>query len=419
MGGDMRIAGTISRIAAAGTLFAGLGSVAIAAVPAGAAAKSGVSHASAGPGAWRSAAKFKGDLSAVDAVSATDAWAVGGALTLHWNGRAWSKVAAGPVATASLGSVKVFSRTNAWAVGSYCVASCSTNDATFGALVLHWNGAKWSRVVIPEPAGTVESALVGVAGVSPANLWAVGEYHTNAGAGTLAVHWNGTKWSRFAAPSPGADGQTYIYGMGAGSGTSAWAVGEYIDGSNADRTLMLHWNGKAWSKTTSPNPGGKNGVNRLEAVTTLSGANAWAVGTYCVRLCEGAPVNERTLVVHWNGKAWSKVTSPSPGKRGTFLDAASAVSGTVAWAAGMSCTPPTATARDTTCVPYILRWNGKKRATEATSVPRAAGENNLSGLAGLSAKNAWAVGSRCVTGCTGISPVDDTLLLHWNGKSWS
>jgi hypothetical protein len=139
--------------------------------------------------------KFRGDLSSVAADSSTDAWAVGGALTLHWNGKAWSKVAE-PVATASLSSVKVFSRSNAWAVGGYCVAACSTNGGTYAALVLHWNGRKWSRV---------------------------------------------------AAPSPGADGQTYIYGVSAGSGTSVWAVGEYLDAANADRTLTLHWNGKNWS----------------------------------------------------------------------------------------------------------------------------------------------------------------------------
>lgn len=145
----------------------------------------------------------------------------------------------------------------------------------------------------------------------------------------------------------------------------------------------------------------KGGLNSVDA---NSSTDAWAVGG--------------GLALHWNGKAWSKTPSPSPGKHGTILDGVSAVSAAVAWAAGQSCASPTQTTA-TTCVPYILRWNGKQWTTAATSVPRSNGENMLSGMVGLSAKNAWAVGTRCASACTGASPVDNTLVLHWNGKSWS
>jgi hypothetical protein len=43
-----------------------------------------------------------------------------------------------------------------------------------------------------------------------------------------------------------------------------------------------------------------------------------------------------TLILHWNGTAWSKVPSPSPGPKGNFLTSVSAVSPTDAWAVGYS-----------------------------------------------------------------------------------
>lgn len=155
------------------------------------------------------------------------------------------------------------------------------------------------------------------------------------------------------------------------------------------------------------------------------------------RPCGRPPLSSRAVLTRWTptrartpgrsaeglpctgtARPGQRPRAKSPGKHGTILDGVSAVSAAVAWAAGQSCASPTQTTA-TTCVPYILRWNGKQWTTAATSVPRSNGENMLSGMVGLSAKNAWAVGTRCASACTGASPVDNTLVLYWNGKSWS
>jgi len=68
------------------------------------------------------ATSIPGALDGVAAVSATNAWAVGGntagALMLRWNGTSWDKVSGSDSAGASLSAVTATSATNAWAVGT-------------------------------------------------------------------------------------------------------------------------------------------------------------------------------------------------------------------------------------------------------------------------------------------------------------
>jgi hypothetical protein len=62
---------------------------------------------------------------------------------------------------------------------------------------------------------------------------------------TLILGWNGTAWSQVSSPSPGP-ASNVLTGVSADSATDAWAVGSYLSKSVRD-TLILHWNGTAWS----------------------------------------------------------------------------------------------------------------------------------------------------------------------------
>jgi hypothetical protein len=221
-------------------------------------------------------------------------WGPLNTLILHWNGKSWSKVRS-PVATADgsfLQSVTATSPTNAWAVGSY---STATNSLP---VILHWNGKIWSKVGSPVANG---SFLYGVTATSATNAWAVGTYF-NPSSGhpaTLVLHWNGKTWSRGTSPTP--NGSVDLTGVTATSPANAWAVGHYDPKPTnfAEDSLILHWNGKTWSKVTSPNPGDANGT-ALYSVTATSGSNAWAVGS------SPQTTNGHTLELHWNGKTWSQ-----------------------------------------------------------------------------------------------------------------
>jgi hypothetical protein len=263
--------------------------------------------------------KYRNRLSGVSAVSRNDAWAVGvsnfsaGAhsIILHWNGTAWSRV---KIPRSYLSGVSADSATDAWAVGDK---------------ILHWDGTAWSRVKSPNPGrGNI---LFGVSADSATDAWAVGRYRkaTTHADETLILHWNGATWSRVEAPSPGAH-ISELDGVSADSATDAWAVGYYQNAPSRDQRfhpLILHWNGTVWSRVKSPNPGAHSLLNGVSALTRTG---AWAVGFSCPPAgCNAA----KSLILHWDGTAWSRVKSPSPGDTSPLFGT-SALSGTDAWAAG-------------------------------------------------------------------------------------
>src|SRR5215467_13525456 len=97
-------------------------------------------------------------------------------------------------------------------------------------------------------AGTNDNSLGAIAGSSPSDIWAAGNFlpdtaNSNQDATlTFAEHFDGTKWSFVPTPNTGANFNSF-YGLTA-SGGQAWAVGEYLNGKFQDRALAEHWNGK-------------------------------------------------------------------------------------------------------------------------------------------------------------------------------
>ena len=108
-------------------------------------------------------------LNGVASVSANDVWAVGVALTLHWNGKKWSVVKSPNTGPANqLYAVAAVSTNDVWAVGFF-----QTVSGTRQTLTLHWNGHKWSIVASPNP-GSADNFFLAVAAVSTNDVWAVG-----------------------------------------------------------------------------------------------------------------------------------------------------------------------------------------------------------------------------------------------------
>lgn len=240
-------------------------------------------------------------LTGVSATSASDVWAVGyyseanpsatfQNLILHWDGTSWTRVPSPEPGTQSvLNSVTSVSATDAWAVGFS--ANPASGIAAAG-LVLHWNGTRWTRPAVSSPSSN--AALDGVSADSPADAWAVGSHSAK----TWALHRNGTSWSTVPSPNPGGStADDVLLGVNAVSPGNAWAVGS--SGSNI-KTLIVHWEGTSWARVPSPNPGISTG-RRLSGVAAVSASDAWAVGGY-----ENANNSDRTLILHWNGTAWSR-----------------------------------------------------------------------------------------------------------------
>ena len=154
------------------------------------------------------------------------------------------------------------------------------------------------------PTSTVNDILYGVAAASRSSAWAVGTYQPGTVQRTLIERWNGRAWRQVRSPSPGGRAGSFLYAVAVTSKSRAWAVGTYLSGGS-DRTLIERWNGTSWSKVASPDPGGPVRRSFLSAVAVSSRSSAWAAGFYDVA---GA---ERTLIMHWNGRTWRHTPSPN------------------------------------------------------------------------------------------------------------
>jgi len=298
----------------------------------------------------------------------------------------------------NLSGVAEISSGNAWAAGS-----CFDGDAP-QTLVVHWNGTAWTQVASPNPGGPANrNQLLGVTALTSSNVWAAGFYTTPTSAKTLIEHWNGTSWQQVAGPNPGGSNGTELSGITATSSSNAWAVGNYCTSTpcGAGQTLILHWNGKAWTQVASPTPACPARLS-LDAVAATSSSNAWAVGD-----CETNSASQ-TLILHWNGTAWKRVTSPSPAcPSGVSLTGVAAVTSTSAWAVG-GCYAKSELQT------VILGWNGTAWKQVTSPNPGGSRGSALSSIAATSSTNAWAVGAYGL----GFLGASQTLVVHWNGTAW-
>jgi hypothetical protein len=236
----------------------------------------------------------------VAATSADNAWAVGSIsggpgeqgysipLIEHWNGKKWTRQYFRlPINSGYFASVAATSPRNAWAVGT------TGSQAPNGALIEHWNGKQWRRV----PANTVDGfgVIQGVTATSADNAWAVGFTDATSVNQSLTVHWNGKRWSVVRSPNP--TGDTNLWRVSATSVDNAWAVG-YTNPTTCSPvcgTIAIHWNGKRWSTVATPDPPAEQ-LDAFLGVDAISGDDAWAVGTTDW---------SDTIIAHWNGHSWS------------------------------------------------------------------------------------------------------------------
>ena len=361
--------------------------------------------AQAGNQEARTSVPYEGQFDAV-AVSSGKAWAVGPApVAQSWNGKTWAESNWGvnlrtEYSLPSWYDVAAVSARSAWAVGYFPAV-----DDGYSSLTARWSNGTWSRVPSPNPGGQ-GTALNGVAATSAGNAWAVGTAYGKAtgsatGSEAIILHWNGKSWARVSIPHPGDEQLT---GVTATSASNAWAVGGYQDiAAGTGGILILHWNGKSWTQV--PSPAGIPAVSpEAGGITATSASNAWIVGTAFVG--SAGVTSTRTVILHWNGKSWTRVPSPTPGTTGhglgSGLSSVAATSAGNAWAVG---TTDYGFGVEKT---LILHWNGKSWTQVPSPNPGGAGDDQLYGVAISSADSSWAVGSAG----------NSVMILHWNGAHW-
>ncbi|HTG46313.1 MAG TPA: hypothetical protein VK646_01485 [Actinomycetota bacterium] len=251
------------------------------------------------------------------------------------------------------------------AVGASDVWAVGVRGGNTGTLAEHWDGSSWtvSSTLDPDALG---DRLHGVAAADATHVWAVGVGLTMSGGVPLIERWNGTDWSQDAAPGDGT-----LWGVGALSATDAWAVGSTMAGT----TLIERWNGSSWSIVPSADPS-TNDI--LYAVAPISGTDVWAVGRS----------DAGTLLEHWNGSAWTASTVGGGSLTGIAAFATDDV-----WAVGHG---------------LATHWDGSTWTAASLPVP-ADGTVDLAGVAGSGPHDVWAVGASGA----------ETLIEHWDGADWS
>jgi hypothetical protein len=314
------------------------------------------------------------ELNGVAALTGTDAWAVGlqytspiSPVAYNWNGSAWSLVGTPALTTTgSFAAIAASGASDVWAVGS------QGNGRVATALYEHWNGSAWS--VVPGPG----SPLSAVVALSPGDAWAVGIHGG-------VEQWNGTAWNSVTVPEPNPSDTAGndLTSITAVSASDIWAVGEFTNTSFTNSAYAEYYNGSSWTVYILPQPavsGPSSPV--LHGVTAVASNDVWAVGEN-----EEVPgLGITTLIEHWNGSAWSIISSPTPGAY-PILNAVAARSSTDVYAVGSN----EPSANGGVQQGMILRWNGS--TWSADTDPTAGTFSPLNGAATFpGASNEWAVG---------------------------
>lgn len=260
----------------------------------------------------------------------------------------------------------------------------------------------WSVTATPNSSGRSDQ-LRAVSCASSSFCMAAGSGYAKTGSGTvaapLAEAWNGRTWSLTAVPKPGGDPDEF-FGVSCVSSAFCVAVGWYYDATAAAyRTLAETWNGTTWSITPTPSPSVQSA---LEGVSCTGPASCRAVGYY-----DSSHSGFKTLVESWNGQAWTVTPSPSPAPD-------SVLAGVSCWSAD-GCVAAGSYQGSTGSRTVVESWNGSGWSVVQSPNP------------GTGSKSDWLLGVSCVAAasCQAVGAYSSnfgparTLTESWDGSQWS
>lgn len=295
----------------------------------------------------------------------------------------------------------------AWAVGGTNPGIAPTSGLT-SPYAEHWDGRRWTAtpVSVPTiyPGGAQTAQLEGAAAISGTDAWAVGSVknRSSLASRTLAYHWDGAVWTRVSTPNPaGASLGNHLHAVAARSATAVFAAG---DQGYPPRSLVLRFNGSRWSPLATPDIGTLRAIavdpasvwvaslttvqrydgsrwSALPALPVLGGTSAdlqlsglaksaaglWVVGTHRIPYFDGSLYRPYAAV--WDGVRWTSVGSSVD----SGFSGVTASGGTV-WASSANA---------------VTRLTPARSTTEVTPVTP---PGLLTAVASDSAGHAWAVG---------------------------
>jgi hypothetical protein len=191
---------------------------------------------------------------------------------------------------------------------------------------------------------------------------------------------------------------TGVAGIAMVAGKTLWTTG--WAGSTASaclKTKIWGWIDSVWRPVSFPL---QNGCGTFDAIAAGPQGTVFVVGEYAS--CLNCTVKYVSL--WWTGRKWRQVPVIPDAKNGSDFSAVTSAPDGAAWA--IASFDPV----------IILRWTGNSwRQVPNGKFPSL---STLDAVAATSARDAWAVGSYEGT-YPGPSYLSTTLILHWNGKTWS
>jgi len=343
---------------------------------------------------------FNNGLQAVSASSPSDIWAVGQA-TIHYDGTQWTAFPAPGMKgnnTSFLGGVADISPTDVWAVGTV-----NTGEANPGQVIERWNGTEWTVVAGPTFASGDVPSLKAMTAISANDIWAVGSLLSDGGEilNFLFEHWDGQSW----ASTSRVVNDAFLFGVSADAANDVWAVGFAGPENDKSKTLVMHYDGTGWKDVASPSVG--TGANQFNGVVALAPNDVWAVG-FSTPVPPPKEAATLTLIEHWDGTGWTVVTSPNVGPNSIYqsnrLEGITAVSSTDIWAFG-SYTVANGSGQQKT---LLLHWDGTAWTIAPSPSPVKGSFVSDVLFAGVSPApgNVWIVGSE------DEAPYTGTLAIH-------
>jgi hypothetical protein len=255
--------------------------------------------------------------------------------------------------------------------------------------------------IVPSPSPGPNAVLRGVAAVNTSNAWAVGHLQDSTGQHELMEHWNGKNWQEVFLPPPiGTD----LFAITAVNASNIWAVGD-------QRTL--HFDGVGWRSIANP--------ARTGMYDVASGLDAAVYGLGESLPVSGIPPDDQPLpddtLLVMTAKGWRSVSAipktVSPVECDISKDAEdlAITAANDVWIVGSGTIGNTLT----TCT-TALHWNGS--TCRSSAMPAALGLPRLFGVSSRSTNDVWAVGEVIKTDPS-AGHVDNSLVMHWNGATWS
>lgn len=312
----------------------------------------------------------------------------------------------------TLNAVVATSTSDAWAVGFQ--NDNNLNDSR--TLTQHWSGSTWTTVASPNPGTTsactnfnTGNVLTAVVEISTTDVWAVGYFFTCTSLlKPMVLHWNGTSWRVVPTPPLNTNDNAAFNSVIALAANNVYAVGYKPATNGAVLTLIEHWNGTAWSVISSPN--GNSTGNVLTGISANSPTDIWAVGHLT------APgIEVKTLALHFNGSSWSLVPTPNVVHGGNLTQN---VLTSVVAAGPNDVTAVGFTLANFTELTMVQHWDGVSwKVVPSPNVSRTAGSfNTLRGVTAVNRSDLYAVGFFSNSSTNGQQL---RLVLHFNGTAWS